>query len=147
MSGDNDRLNAARTSWGILETVVYCRDLPAARRFYEGVLQLSLASSEPGRHLFFQLGDGMLLVFNPDETARAAVSVGDQAIPQHGADGPSHFAFRVDPSQLDEIRQRLRQQDVAIEAEIEWPGGGSSVYCRDPAGNSVEFATRNLWFD
>ena len=37
----------------ILETVVYCDDLDAARAFYEGVVGLSLVSLEPGRHLFF----------------------------------------------------------------------------------------------
>jgi hypothetical protein len=34
---------------------------------------------------------------------------------------------------------------VAIEADFEWPKGGRSIYFRDPAGNSVEFAEPRIW--
>ena len=34
---------------------------------------------------------------------------------------------------------------VAIEAEVEWPSGGRSLYFRDPAGNVVELAPPTLW--
>ena len=141
MAGDS-----AATPQAILETVVYCEDLDAARQFYEGVIGLPLVSREPGRHLFFCVGGSMLLVFDPRKTSEATVHVGDQAIPRHGAGGASHFAFQVDPSQFDAIRANLDEHDVALESEIDWPGGGHSIYCRDPGGNSVEFATRTLWF-
>ena len=130
----------------ILETVVYCPDLDAAREFYEGIVGLEIVSVEPDRHLFYQVGNSMLLVFNPRNTREATVHIADQTIPLHGADGASHFAFRVEWSQFDAIKSNLNQNGVAIESEIEWPGGGHSIYCRDPAGNSVEFATRSLWF-
>jgi catechol 2,3-dioxygenase-like lactoylglutathione lyase family enzyme len=131
----------------ILETVVYCQDLDAARGFYEDVLGLPLESALPGRHLFFRVGSSMLLVFNPRQTRTATVKVGDQLIPRHGADGASHFAFQVALSQLEDIKTRLLDHGIVIESEIDWPGGGHSIYCRDPAGNSVEFATRSLWFN
>ena len=70
-------------------------------------------------------------------------------IPRHGGDGASHFAFQIDSAEdLDAIRDNLRGRGVAIESEICWPGTADarSIYCRDPAGNSVEFATRSLWF-
>ena len=35
--------------------------------------------------------------------------------------------------------------EVSIEAEVEWPNGGFSIYLRDPAGNSVELATPSIW--
>jgi catechol 2,3-dioxygenase-like lactoylglutathione lyase family enzyme len=132
---------------GILETVVYCEDLSAAHDFYEQVVGLPVVSVEPGRHVFFRVGKGMLLVFNPLETESGAVHVGDQLIPRHGGTGPSHFAFEILPRQVDAVREHLQSWQIAIEAEIEWPGGGHSLYCRDPAGNSVEFATRELWFE
>jgi hypothetical protein len=28
---------------------------------------------------------------------------------------------------------------------VEWPGGGRSIYFRDPAGNSVELGTPAIW--
>ena len=31
------------------------------------------------------------------------------------------------------------------EADFAWPGGGRSVYVRDPAGNSIEFADPAIW--
>lgn len=134
------------TPSAILETVVYCEDLAAARQFYEQVVGLQLVSDEPDRHLFFRVGKSMLLVFNPNQTRTATVKVGGQMIPRHGSDGASHFAFQSKREQFEAIGQRLADHAVAIEAQIEWPGGGHSIYCRDPAGNSVEFATRTLWF-
>lgn len=130
----------------ILETVVYCADLAAAREFYEKILGLNLRFVEPDRHLFFEVGNGMLLVFNPHNTRETTVHVGDQVIPRHGPDGATHFAFRVGDRQFDAIKRNLNAHGVDIESEIDWPRGGHSVYCRDPAGNSVEFATKTLWF-
>ena len=43
-------------------------------------------------------------------------------------------------------RAWLREQGVEIEREVGWPGGGLSLYFRDPAGNSLELATPTLWF-
>ena len=38
-----------------------------------------------------------------------------------------------------------RRKGVAIEADFEWPGGGRSIYFRDPAGNCLEFAEPRIW--
>ncbi len=131
----------------ILETVLYCPDLDAARSSYEDVLGFELVSSEPGRHCFFRVGKQMLLLFQPDVTSQSQVRVGPAVIPQHGSRGPGHIAFELHGNQSEATRRHLRQHDCFIESEIQWPGGGSSIYIRDPAGNSVEFATRELWFD
>jgi catechol 2,3-dioxygenase-like lactoylglutathione lyase family enzyme len=42
-------------------------------------------------------------------------------------------------------RRHLAFSAIAVEAEFEWPGGGRSLYIRDPAGNSVEFAEPRIW--
>jgi catechol 2,3-dioxygenase-like lactoylglutathione lyase family enzyme len=42
-------------------------------------------------------------------------------------------------------RVRLEAKGVAIEADFEWPGGGRSIYFRDPAGNCLEFAEPRIW--
>ena len=34
---------------------------------------------------------------------------------------------------------------VEIEVDYLWPGGGRSIYFRDPAGNSLEFAEPSIW--
>ena len=123
---------------GVLETALYARDLDAAEDFYARVLGLEVESKVPGRHLFLRCGSSMVLVFDPEATARSAGPV-----PPHGATGPGHVAFAVDD--LAAWPQRLRTAGVDVEADLEWPNGGRSIYTRDPAGNSVELTTPGIW--
>jgi catechol 2,3-dioxygenase-like lactoylglutathione lyase family enzyme len=128
------------TPRGILETALYADDLDKAEVFYSTVLELELDSKEDGRHLFFKCGEGMLLIFDPQISA-------DQTghVPHHGAIGPGHVAFSVDPRDLDAWVEQIESRDVKVEARIDWPAGGRSVYFRDPAGNSLELATPQIW--
>ncbi len=129
------------TQLRILETALYATNLRAAREFYETVLGLPVYSAVEGRHVFFKLGNGMLLIFNPRETQQA----GSGQVPPHGAEGPGHVAFAVPQEELEMWRERLQQHHVPIEKEVQWPGGGYSLYFRDPAGNSVEITTPTIW--
>ena len=52
---------------------------------------------------------------------------------------------RATEADLPAWRDRLAAARVEIEAEIEWPRGGRSIYVRDPAGNSVELAPAGIW--
>jgi catechol 2,3-dioxygenase-like lactoylglutathione lyase family enzyme len=126
----------------ILETALYAHDLVAARHFYEHVLGLECYAVEEGRHVFFKCGDQMLLIFDPRATAQPR---GTLPVPPHGARGPGHICFRASSSEFDGWRRRLEFSAISIEAEFEWPGGGRSLYIRDPAGNSVEFAEPRIW--
>jgi len=130
---------------GILETAIYCDDLEAAEGFYGGVVGLERIARDPSRHVFFRCGSGVLLVFNPDATAGPPARVGGGIVPSHGAQGAGHLAFRVADAALDDWRAHLAQQGVPVESEVVWPGGGRSIYVRDPGGNSVEFATPEVW--
>jgi catechol 2,3-dioxygenase-like lactoylglutathione lyase family enzyme len=124
----------------ILETCLYVDDLEAAEAFYRRVLGLTPFSRVEKRHVFFRCGQNMLLLFNPVQTAKP---VGE--VPTHGSHGAGHIAFAMSPDQVSSWRERLEQHGVAIEAEITWPSGGYSIYFRDPAGNSVELATPQVW--
>ena len=53
---------------GILETVLYAKDLAAAEAFYRDVLGMKPFTKAAGRHLFYRCGDQVLLMFNPDAT-------------------------------------------------------------------------------
>jgi catechol 2,3-dioxygenase-like lactoylglutathione lyase family enzyme len=130
---------------GILETSLYTRDLDAAVAFYGGVLGLELIARAPERHIFYRCGNAVLLVFNPDHTSLEQTTVNGARIPLHGARGEGHVAFRVAEQQFDACREHLVRHGVAIESEVRWPHGGRSLYVRDPARNSVEFATPDLW--
>ena len=130
---------------GVLETCLYANDLDAAERFYAGVLGLTVFAREGERHVFFRCGAAMLLVFDPERTASAPGQVNGTPVPAHGARGPGHVCFRVVADELPQWRERLERAGVTIEAEIDWPRGGASLYVRDPAGNSVELAPALIW--
>jgi catechol 2,3-dioxygenase-like lactoylglutathione lyase family enzyme len=130
---------------GVLESCVYASDLESAESFYVDVLGLRVHVRETGRHVFFRCGDGMVLVFDPARTSTQPGESLGTPIPAHGARGAGHIAFRVDDDALDAWRGHLAHRQVDIEAEVRWPNGAQSIYVRDPAGNSVELATRKLW--
>ena len=126
----------------LLETVLYAGDIAAARDFYSRVLGLSVYSEIDGRFVFFRCGEQMLLIFNPDATS---VQDGTQSPPPHGTKGAGHVCFRATAAELAAWREHLQAHGVAIERELDWPRGGHSIYFRDPAGNSVEFAESAIW--
>jgi catechol 2,3-dioxygenase-like lactoylglutathione lyase family enzyme len=130
----------------ILETALYASDLAAAEAFYGGLLGLSVRAKVAGRHVFFRVGEGMLLVFDPAATEIAAAASA-LPVPTHGAHGPGHVCFAASRSEIAGWREKLTGAGVEIEAEFDWPNGARSLYVRDPAGNSVEFAEPRLWFD
>jgi catechol 2,3-dioxygenase-like lactoylglutathione lyase family enzyme len=125
----------------IVETAIYVDDLERAAAFYRDVLGLVASPGANERHVFFPVGDRMLLLFNPRETLRG------ETLPSHGTTGAAHFALGIRPQDLDAWRARLAEHRVAIEQEVDWPRGGKSLYFRDPAGNSVELITPGVWRD
>lgn len=137
-------VSAALTPAGILETVLYARDLAAAEVFYRDVLGLSPFVAVKGRHLFYRCGNQVLLLFNPDAT-RLPPSPGSLPVPPHGALGEGHVCFRADAGEIDRWKSHVESCGVAIEADFTWPGGGRSIYFRDPAGNCLEFAEPKIW--
>jgi catechol 2,3-dioxygenase-like lactoylglutathione lyase family enzyme len=134
-----------RLSKGILETSLYCSDLEAAEQFYTNVLGLDRIGRQRERHVFFRCGQGVLLLFNPAKTGTEPSYVNGIMVPLHGTGGGGHLAFRISASEMPLWREHLQRHRVAIEAEIDWPEGGESIYFRDPAGNSLELATPMVW--
>lgn len=130
---------------GILETALYVDDLVKAQEFYGRTLGLELVTEVAGRHAFYRLGEGMLLLFDPIETISQPDPDDALPVPPHGATGAGHACFRVGGDELDNWRDALRANGVGIEADFHWPNGARSVYFRDPAGNSLELADGSLW--
>ncbi len=124
----------------VLEACLYVDDLEAAERFYRDVLGLAFVSRQPGRHVFFRCGDRMVLLFQPTESSKTG-----QDLPPHGARGAGHLAFSATSDELPQWRAHLQRCGVPVEQELDWPGGGKSLYFRDPAGNSLELATPEIW--
>lgn len=128
----------------VLETVLYAQDLEACEEFYRRVLGLEPFQSVAGRHRFYKLDGQVLLIFNPDAT-QVPASPAALPVPVHGANGAGHVCFACTAEDLDRWRKRLVEHGVAIEADFKWPRGGRSIYFRDPAGNSLEFAEPRIW--
>jgi catechol 2,3-dioxygenase-like lactoylglutathione lyase family enzyme len=123
---------------GILETVLYVADVDRAERFYRDVMGLNQIGKEPGRHVFFRVGSGVLLLFRAETTRQAG------SLPQHGADGEIHVCFTVSPAEYEPWKRRIRECGSAILQETEW-NRGRSFYFRDPDGNLLELANADIW--
>lgn len=129
----------------ILESALYVDDLAAAEHFYTHVLGLSLIAKVEGRHVFLRCGAGVLLLFNPERTIEPAAPDAPLPVPPHGTKGQGHLCFRASEDEIDAWKEQLAASGIAIESEFTWPQGGRSIYVRDPAGNSIEFANPKIW--
>lgn len=123
----------------ILETAIYGPDLAALEQFYCDVLGLEVILRAERRITALRCGTSALLLFDPE------VSREPGFIPEHGSAGAGHIAFIIDEDEKPAWRERLARHGVPIEKEIEWDDGGTSIYFRDPAGNSVELAPPQMW--
>jgi len=128
----------------VLEAAIYAEDLDAAQAFYHRVIGFEIVQRVDPRHVFFRVGAGVLLVFNPAETE---IPTGNPRIPvpPHGARGPGHVCFTLERAEIDAMEARLEAAGIPREVAFDWPNGARSLYVRDPAGNSVEFAEAWLW--
>jgi catechol 2,3-dioxygenase-like lactoylglutathione lyase family enzyme len=122
-----------------LETVLYYEDQGAAESFYVDVLGMRLLAKQPGRSLFFRAGSSVFLLFD----FSAAQKGGE--LPPHGATGPGHVCFVVDPAAYEEWKGHLKAHAVEILKDVEWPRGLHSFYFHDPHGNLLEIADGDLW--
>ena len=129
----------------VLEAALYAEDLDAGEAFYGGLLGLERVVRAGDRHVFFRAGRPILLLFNPGLTERADPAA-RFPVPPHGARGPGHVCFAASRDDIALWRIRFAEAGVQIDAEFDWPNGARSLYVRDPAGNSVEFAEPKLWF-
>jgi catechol 2,3-dioxygenase-like lactoylglutathione lyase family enzyme len=129
----------------ILESALYVTDLAAAEAFYRDVLGLERISAVEGRHVFFRCGSGVLLLFDAEATREPPPADAVLPVPPHGATGQGHVCFAASAAEITRWKCSLEANGIAIEADFGWPGGGRSIYFRDPSGNSVEFAERRLW--
>ncbi|MEL6767564.1 MAG: VOC family protein [Pseudomonadota bacterium] len=128
----------------VLETALYAENLEETASFYEEVLGLERLSERAGRHIFFRVEGGVLLLFRPGES-RTPPPQGALPVPPHGAEGPGHACFAATSEEIEAWSARLSAAGIAIESVVDWPQGGRSIYFRDPAGNSLEFAEPRIW--
>lgn len=128
----------------VLETGLYVDDLDRARAFYEGVLGLVPMLAD-ARFAAYPVGGTVLLLFLRGSADEAIELPFGGAIPPHDGAGRLHFAFSAEAADMERWRDHLTAHGVAIEGEVQWPKGSTSLYFRDPDGNLAEIASPGLW--
>jgi catechol 2,3-dioxygenase-like lactoylglutathione lyase family enzyme len=128
----------------VLETALYVEDLGRAENFYAQTLGLN-AHFRDARLRALDCGPGsLLLLFQRGATLQTEHLPGGE-IPPHGGAGRLHFAMAIAKQDLQAWESHLAACGVPIEARMNWPRGGVSLYFRDPDDNLIELATPGLW--
>ena len=114
-----------------------------AREFYQSLFGFEIMTTDD-RFCAFQVGHDVLLLFTTGASDNP-VRLEGGVIPPHHTHGAGHFAFAISPDTLADWRALLDRQEVAIESEVKWERGGTSLYFRDPDNNLLELATPGIW--
>lgn len=127
----------------IVETSIYSSHLEKMKEFYVDKLGLEFVNEYRGRHVFLKTDKNMLLIFNHRVTTTEKET-------NHGAPTPPsmvHIAFEIEAEEYEKAKKLLVDNNIQVEKEITWKNDikSRSIYFRDPAGNLVEFITRNYW--
>ena len=133
-----------RTS-GILETSLYVADLDRARAFYQRVFGFELFLRDDRMAGLSVPGASILLLFLRGGSTRPTPTDGGGDIPAHDGGGSVHLGFAIPVGELAAWESHLQAEKITVESRITWPRGGTSLYFRDPDGNSLEVATPGLW--
>jgi catechol 2,3-dioxygenase-like lactoylglutathione lyase family enzyme len=116
----------------IKETCLYVSDLERAKKFYSETLELPLISYLPGKHIFFRVGNSVLLIFNPEDSKKKT------SPPSHFGGGHQHFAFEVKAADYERAKEEIKSKGIKIIDEVIWKSGNESFYFNDPEGNVLE---------
>ena len=127
----------------IVETSIYSSHLEKMKEFYIDKLGLEFVNEHRGRQVFLKTDKNMLLIFNHGVTTTEKET-------NHGALTPPsmvHIAFEIEAEEYEKAKELLVDNNIQVEKEITWKNDikSRSIYFRDPAGNLVEFITRNYW--
>jgi catechol 2,3-dioxygenase-like lactoylglutathione lyase family enzyme len=112
-------------------TVIFVRDMPAMRRFYEGVLCFPLTRELSAGWIEYQIGGNTLALARPSRTAKDA--------PMPAGSASLQLEFKVAAEDVDRCADELVQQGVdLLEPPRNQPFGHRTLFFRDPDGNLLE---------
>ena len=112
-------------------TILFARDLPSMRRFYEDVLCFPLHQQLGPQWIAYRVGSNILTL-----TQRGLMF--DDPAPPDGALSVQ-LAFRVPPADVDRCAAELKAAGVTIVSPpTDQPWGHRTLFFRDPDGNVLE---------
>lgn len=112
-------------------TVIFARDLPRMRRFYEDVMRFEIHHELGPKWIAYRVGSNLLAL-----TQRGLLF--DDPAPPDGALS-LQLAFRVSPGDVVRCAEELVAAGVPLVAPPEdQPWGHRTLFFRDPDGNVLE---------
>ena len=112
-------------------TVIFVRDMPAMRNFYEGVLGFPMLRELSPKWIEYQLGNNTLALAVPTRTAT------DAPTPEGSAS--LQLAFKVSVSEVDQCAGELLRQGIRlVSPPTDQSFGHRTLFFRDPDGNLLE---------
>lgn len=129
---------------GITESALYVDDLPRAADFYTELLGGRVLRRDE-RFCAIRLAPEQVLLLFLRGSSNATTDVGFGKIIAHDGAGPLHVCFGIDGGQVSVWEDRLGELGLPVESRVDWPGGATSLFFRDPDGHAVELATPGLW--
>ena len=128
----------------LLETAIYVDDLELAAQFYDRVFGLEPLLRDQ-RVVAYDAGSSTVLLLFRRGVSMTGQSLPGGFTPAHDGSGPVHFCFAIDAEQVSLWEARLAQLNVPVESRMVWPGGGKSIYFRDPDQHLIELASPGVW--
>jgi catechol 2,3-dioxygenase-like lactoylglutathione lyase family enzyme len=129
---------------GIAESALYVDDLDRAAKFYTSLLSLRVLHRDDRLCALEVAPEQVLLLFHRGASTQPTKMVFG-VIPAHDGAGPLHVCFGIRQEDLPEWERKIQQLGAGIESRVQWPGGATSLYFRDPDNHAVELATPGLW--
>jgi catechol 2,3-dioxygenase-like lactoylglutathione lyase family enzyme len=112
-------------------TVVFVRDMPAMRRFYEEVLGFPLVRELSAGWIEYRVGGNTLALARPSRTAADAPTPKGSAALQ--------LAFKVAAPEVDQCADELARHGVdLVSPPTDQAFGHRTLFFRDPDGNLLE---------
>jgi catechol 2,3-dioxygenase-like lactoylglutathione lyase family enzyme len=112
-------------------TVIFVRDMPAMRSFYEAVLGFPVQRELSPDWIEYRLGNNTLALATPTRTAADA--------PMPGGSASLQLAFKVSAVEVDQCAGELVRQGVRLlSPPTDQSFGHRTLFFRDPDGNLLE---------
>ena len=112
-------------------TVIFARDMPAMRRFYEGILRFPLSRELSPGWIEYRVGDNTLALARPRLTATDA--------PTPSGSASLQLAFKVPAPDVDRCADELGRHGVnLLSPPTDQVFGHRTLFFRDPDGNLLE---------